>query len=178
VTLALGLDVSLGRTGVALATGQTRSIKTHDERGGHRLDLIMERLDPMLMHGPPVVAVIEGYSPGGIQGLTMARLGELGGCIRRRLYQLGIPYFEVAPKQLKKYATGSGGASKDDMIVAAETAGARPSNDDEADAWWLRQMAVDYAALKQVQFEREADPTALAAYRFDVLLGLDTGWPV
>lgn len=45
-----------------------------------------------------------------------------------------IAYDGINVKTLKLHATGKGGASKDDMIFAAELLGFDPANDDEADA--------------------------------------------
>lgn len=41
---------------------------------------------------------------------------------------------------LKKFATGSGKATKKDMICAAVRKGAKPANDNEADAFWLAEF--------------------------------------
>lgn len=144
MTAVIGLDLSLTCSGVALTDGSTRSIRPHcgPDHPARRLNEIIGRLDGCLRHGHPTIAIIEGYNPGGHQGFTACRLGELGGAVRLRLFELGIAYFEVAPAQLKKYATGNGGASKDEMVAAAEAAGGRPANHDEADAWWLRHMGV------------------------------------
>ena len=42
---------------------------------------------------------------------------------------------------IKKFATGSGTADKDSMMLAAELAGASPKNDHEADAFFVAKMA-------------------------------------
>jgi crossover junction endodeoxyribonuclease RuvC len=182
MTAAVGLDLSLTSTGVALASGQTRTIRTSipanatATQRAQRLDNILRRLEPMLRHGQPVVAMLEGYA-GFQQGNTAARLGELHGPVMVRCVQLGMAVYEVAPSTLKKYATGDGRADKLAMVAAAQSLGYRPVNDDEADAALLRHMAVHYAQLKAKDFEQEATPSEWAAYQFDVLLGLAPGWP-
>jgi crossover junction endodeoxyribonuclease RuvC len=45
-----------------------------------------------------------------------------------------IPYQGVPVQRIKKFATGKGNASKDDVILAVEAWGYHPANDDEADA--------------------------------------------
>ena len=59
----------------------------------------------------------------------------------------GIPYASVHVKTLKKHATGSGNASKQDMVKAARALGHAPSDDNEADAihalaWMLETSGV------------------------------------
>lgn len=58
----------------------------------------------------------------------------------------GIPYRAVPVGTIKKHATGSGNAAKDDMMEAAEEQGWAPEDDNEADALWL---------LDLVQAERQ-----------------------
>lgn len=52
---------------------------------------------------------------------------------------------DVIPSSLKKYATGRGNAKKEEMLASAirrlDYAG---SSFDEADALWLREMALDH----------------------------------
>ena len=45
-----------------------------------------------------------------------------------------IPYAGVSVQAIKKFATGKGNASKDEVTAAVESWGFRPCNDDEADA--------------------------------------------
>jgi Holliday junction resolvasome RuvABC endonuclease subunit len=144
VIYALGLDLSLACTGIATATGDLASIrpKAGASDPARRLNEIVDRLDPHLRATNLEVAVIEGYNPRGRQGFTMARIAELGGVVRMRLWQLDVPYVEVPPAVLKKFATGSGNADKAAMVAAAVAAGASPANPDQADAFWLRQMAL------------------------------------
>jgi Holliday junction resolvasome RuvABC endonuclease subunit len=71
--------------------------------------------------------------------------GMVHGVIRNRLQREGIPYGDVGPSSLKKYATGKGGASKTEMSLAAvKRGGVEISNDNECDAWWLWIMANHY----------------------------------
>lgn len=57
---------------------------------------------------------------------------------------IGAELMPVHSGSLKKFATGKGTASKHDMIRAAEKdLSAKPKDDNEADALWLYQYAVN-----------------------------------
>lgn len=147
--LAIGLDLSTTASGVARVWGETRTIKP--KAGGakdpaRRLQEIVYRLDAWLRCDRPDVAVIEGYSMGGARGLAAFRLGELGGAVRVRLFELDIPFVEVPPTSLKHFATGNGRADKAAMVEAAKYRGAEVANDNEADAWHLRRVALAFYA--------------------------------
>lgn len=140
--LALGLDLSVASTGVAMPWGETRTLKPRStsKEPARRLQEIVYRLDVWLRSSRADVAVLEGYSPHGPSGWTTLRLGELGGAVRVRLFELGIPYVEVPPASLKHFATGNGKATKADMVEAATARGAEVHNDNEADAWHLHRL--------------------------------------
>lgn len=138
----VGLDLSATSTGVTLPDGSSRTIRPRagSKDRGRRLNEIVMRLDTYLRTKPDV-ALLEGPNLGAIPGrLAAVVLGEVRGAVKGRLFELGIEFVEVAPKQLKLYATGSGNASKDEMVEAARGAGAVVANDDEADSWWLYAM--------------------------------------
>ena len=64
--------------------------------------------------------------------------GMVQGVIRAMLLDLGIPYGDLGPSSLKKFATGRGGASKTEMALAAlKRGGVELPNDNQCDAWWL-----------------------------------------
>lgn len=147
--LVLGLDLSVKSTGVAMPWGETRTIvpRSMSKEPARRLQEIVYRLDIWLRSSRADVAVLEGYSPGGPGGpWGTLRLGELGGAVRVRLFEHGIPYVEIAPTSLKHFATGNGKASKDDMVAAAQHQGAAVANHDEADAWHLRRLGLAFYA--------------------------------
>jgi crossover junction endodeoxyribonuclease RuvC len=142
-----GLDLSLTSTG--LATPDTVRTLATKLRGVPRLLWLREAvLDELVVPGCDVVAV-EGYSIGSPRATSHGHaIGELGGVIRVALYEAGIEVVEVAPAQLKLYATGKGNASKDQVLVAAvKRSGIEFDGNDQADAWWLRQMACSHYGL-------------------------------
>lgn len=140
------LDLSLSSTGLALPDGTLATI-TSRYRGVERLMDVRNQIAALLNHhehGYPDLVVIEGYSFASRNSHAHA-LGELGGVIRVFLYAVGVPVVEVSPAALKKAATGRGNAAKDQVLVAAvQRLNITPANSDEADAAWLRAMALDH----------------------------------
>lgn len=153
----IGLDPSVSATGWADSNGHVGLIKPSTKDVGRRLREIMDLLKPPFRAMKPVdLCVIEGYSMGGMRGLASQRLGELGGCVRMWLFDNSIPYVEIPPLTLKKFATGNGRASKQEMIDAANENGAPDIADDNvADAWWLMTAAELYYSDPEVYPELE-----------------------
>jgi crossover junction endodeoxyribonuclease RuvC len=143
----LGLDLSLTGTGVALATGSTCTLSTQ-LRGVERLRQLRSVIRDFVEtpDGNVDVVAIEGYSMGTARQSSHAHaLGELGGVIRLMLWDLGVPFVEIPPASAKRYATGKGNANKNEMLLAAaKRLGYEGSSNDEADALWLRMMALDH----------------------------------
>lgn len=137
----IGIDPSWRRTGVATIDGRTATV-TSDEKLP-RITRLAQIIDSVLGYVYEVaiddldLVVVEGYSYG--HGNNLARAAELGGVLRHELEVAEIPWLEVPPKSLKKYATGNGSSSKAGMVVAArERLGYEGLDDNEADAAWLR----------------------------------------
>lgn len=158
----LGLDLSLSSSGWALPpaepdgpvlTGTLRPAAS--STGAARLSwlagqvgLLVSGEHPALTGGPSgrrvSSVVLEGYSFGS-KGRATFSVGELGGAVRVLLFDAGVPFVEVSPAVLKKFATGSGQASKDEVLLAAaRRAGGLfvGMSNDEADAFWLLQAGL------------------------------------
>ena len=136
----LALDLSLQRTGVCRPDGTTSCITTGSLRGFERIDTIVRNVQELCRREAAGLVVLEGYSYGSHN--QAVPLGELGGCVRFLLYRLGIPFVNVQPATLKKYATGKGNAPKDAMIAAAiRRFGFAGCENNEADAYLLWMMA-------------------------------------
>jgi len=132
----LALDLSLTGTGWC-CDGDIGRLATPASRvdGWERIALIARAVRGLLV-GVDVV-VLEGYSFGS-QGRAVFQIGELGGIIRFWLWGHHIPYVDVAPGTLKKFATGKGNSPKDAMIAAAiRRFGFEGSDNNEADAFLL-----------------------------------------
>ena len=89
----------------------------------------------------------------------------MGGAVRMRLWENGIPYVEVPPTCRAKFATGKGNAGKSEVVssISAKTgiifSGA--GGDDECDAWLLEQMGLTYLDKSKYQWS-EASISSLA----------------
>lgn len=133
----VGLDLSLTATGIA-TVDETAVLRPMGLTGPARLMCIRDDVLAALPVLHPLV-VVEGYAYG--RHNQAHQLGELGGVIRLALWEAGIPYVEVPPSTLKKYATGRGNAGKDEVLAAAiRRLGYDGHDNNEADALWLRAM--------------------------------------
>lgn len=172
----LGLDLSLTSTGVAHPDGTVERLRPKSF-GMERLAWFRSTIEDLVFdrtaERSPVLdlVAIEGYSMGpqrGSSGIAQA-LGELGGVVRLLLYDLEVPTVEIPPSTLKKFATGKGNASKEEMLVAAvRRLGYEGSSNDEADALWLRVAALDAYGLPEIEMPK-AQRDALGKVDWPVL---------
>lgn len=161
----VGVDLSLTSTGVARADGRTFRIRSQ-LRGMERINHIWQSLAENLSSA--FLVVLEGYSMGTARQSSHAHaLGELGGVVRYKLWTAGFMYVDIPPAVLKKFATGRGNASKEEVLVAAvRRLGYEGSSNDETDALWLRASAL----------ERYGHPVVkMPATHRDALMNVD--WP-
>lgn len=167
--VGVGLDLSLSSTGIALADGTVTMVKTEPLRGMERIErvrsAVANALEPMNGRGKTECLVaVEGYAPTHIG--TAIGAGELGGVIRHMLWRQAIPFAVVTPGSLKLYATGHGNASKTGMVIAArERLGYEGQWHDEADALWLRCVALDLLGAPPAVVPK-AHRRALSAIQF------------
>lgn len=116
--------------------------ETKKLRGHNRLNFILNKLDDRLNDVEPDAVFIEGFSFGS-KGRAVYEIGGLGYLVRHRLWLRTIPYCEVSPASLKRYATGHGNANKDEMIAEAVRRFDFPGKDNNAaDAWLLLHMGM------------------------------------
>lgn len=145
----IGLDLSLTSTGVARADGSSLRIRSK-KTGPERLHEIVEGVAILCQNADLVV--LEGYSYGS-KGRSVFQIGELGGVVRMFLWGNSLSYVEVPPANLKRFATGKGNAGKDEVLAAAiRRLDYQGSSNDEADALFLRQMALTHYDQSDVQF--------------------------
>lgn len=138
MTRVLGLDLSLTATGYAY-TEEVAGVFKPKTRGMARLADIRSSIME-LAHVADVV-VLEGYAFA--RPNQAHQLGELGGVIRLELHDRRVPYVDIPPALLKRFATGKGNATKDAMLAAAIRRFAfEGDNNNAADAWLLRAMGL------------------------------------
>jgi Holliday junction resolvasome RuvABC endonuclease subunit len=142
----LGIDPSLTSTGFAFRArkaGEGMTVVGHirgdQMRGMGRLVKVEERLVDLLDRVQPKRVVFEGYAMGIRSGMHRAfDLGELGGVLKKAIWERGIDLLLVPPTVLKKFAVGAGNAKKEEVFDhLTETSGLRFQNTDEADAYGL-----------------------------------------
>lgn len=141
VPTIVGLDLSLTATGIAYEAGtQTISVES---KGVRRLAEISRAVLDVVRSLPADLVVLEGYSYASAQ--VAHQLGELGGVVRLALWSYAVPFIVVQPSSLKMYATGRGNAGKEEMLAAAiRRLGYDGHDHNQADAAWLRAMALDH----------------------------------
>lgn len=140
----VGLDPSLRATGLALPDGElltiaTPSCSTLDDRI-ERIRHVVGKVGVRARIG--ALVVIEGPAFG-MNNKATHELAGLWWSLVVRLAEQGNQIAVLSPGQLKKFATGSGRASKPDMAVAMfERARIKAADDNQVDAFWLRQAGL------------------------------------
>lgn len=133
----MGVDPSISCTGISLPSAETLAIKPKT-KGDLRLTELGNHVQVAASASRAELVVIEGL--GGLYRGESARIiPMLHGVIRDRLQTIKVPFMILLPATLKKFATGNGGADKDEMAKAAyRRLGRQYLTDDECDADWLR----------------------------------------
>lgn len=154
----VGLDLSLTATGYANDVG-AGTLGAAGRKGCARLALLRDLA--ILECRDADLVVLEGYAFAARNSHAHA-LGELGGVIRLALHERRVPFVDVPPASLKKYATGKGNANKGEMLAAAiRRLDYDGASDNEADALWLRAMGMDALGCPPVKLP-ETHRAALA----------------
>ena len=157
MALVIGLDLSLNGTGVCDVNGYASSLvfkgRKNDPKGDGRLRAIYDEVESSIQycgldHGKPVeLAVIEALPN---YGTGSKALGLVHGVVRMCLADNDVRAVYLSPSPLKKFATGNGNASKDQMREAIYQSGevsvADLDNwdDNAVDAFWLREAGLAY----------------------------------
>lgn len=164
----IGLDLSLTSTGVAGYQApepwidSVKSKSEPEDRGQfRRLRHIIGRVMDHA-RGADLV-VVEGLSQHSVTGQHLTRAG-LWHVLMMAVDGLGIPWCEVAPAAIKRYATGKGNASKDEVLAAVvrRYPDVPVMGNDEADALVLVAMAAHHYQVSTLPSVPQSHATALA----------------
>jgi len=139
-----GLDPSLTGTGIASA----KEVTTLSTKGYKDTDrLIYIRDEVMEIVRDARLVVIEGFAYN--KSNKAHEIGGLGWILRVAMAEEEVPYLEVAPTKLKKFATGKGNAGKIEVVTAAvNRLNISPKDDNQADAAWLREFGLHYLGAR------------------------------
>lgn len=130
----VGLDVSLTGPGICIAVGDPRTSCDGDKldcesvliragedlRGSARLSAVTKAIFGWLQARrgsiqPGDLFVTEGYA---FSAQNAHSLGEIGGCIRKVIWEAGANLLIIPPMTLKRFITGKGAGEKSAMIKA------------------------------------------------------------
>ena len=142
----LGIDPSATSTGLTLLSYndsfcKTLRIQPRKLRDAARLHYISNELKAFIGDLNIDLCVHESPSYGSTHKEFI--LGEALGAIKLTLAELDIPIIGVAPTQLKKYFTGRGGASKQDMMYRASELGCPIQQEDICDSFAAAMICKD-----------------------------------
>jgi crossover junction endodeoxyribonuclease RuvC len=140
----VALDLSLSNTGVAYLGGSDVLTYPLRGKGTMRLRWWASALHTLISEHRGRGLVVVSESPFMHREHPKGSIGtiKLHGVAELVAGNLGARYVEIDNQKLKKYATGKGNASKDDMLAEARSRGCVTDSDDEADAfllWWYWQ---------------------------------------
>lgn len=143
----VGLDLSLTATGYCHPDGATETLSSRLAAMARIRALADQVAQRIVFYGEggwpvssPALVVIEDYAFS--RGGHAHEIGELGGVVKNHLIDMGQAYLLVGPSALKKFATSKGNANKVAMAVAAAKLEQEFADDNQCDAWWLRELAL------------------------------------
>lgn len=112
-----------------------------DESAGMRLIRFRSKLQTMLSCGIELVVYEAArHAAPKMQGALVVQ-ATLQGILTLWCEDNSIEYRGYSPTEIKKHATGKGNANKDAMIAAARERWAGVTDDNQADALWLLDLA-------------------------------------
>lgn len=154
MSLIVGIDPSLTSTGiVVLRGGEVELAETIKTKPNfpliHRVSVIYSTIASIIEETTPDLIVIEGFSYGS-KGRAIFDIAYLGWRIREELERLrkqaGIPWIDIPPTQLKKFATGKGTSNKEVILQQVyKRWGFETSDNNIADAFVLAKIGQAYS---------------------------------
>lgn len=119
--------------------------RTHD--GSRHLALGRILREQLKKHRYEYVAIELASFGASRQMATMAFHNELVGVIVLTCCEFKIPVLRFSPTQVKKFATGTGNAKKEQMVMAARGAGEKIIDHNIADAYWVMRLALQKLSI-------------------------------
>lgn len=142
----MGIDQSVNHTGICILNKQREVVfldlvePSKSLREEKRLGFIRDNITKALENFEVTTLVMEGYSYNSANKKFL--LGEVGSIVKLLAYDMDADLFSAAPKQLKKFVSGRGSASKQQMINCIDKQwGLKVTNDNLADAFGLACIA-------------------------------------
>lgn len=154
----VGIDLST-KTGLVILdeSGQVQTAKEITSKVKKDPERMIDLTEQLLEHlEDDDVIAIEGFSYGS-RGRGMSFQFGYGYAVRIAMWTANKPYLIVTPSQLKKYATGKGNSSKDNMILPIyKKWGFEHDSDNVRDAYVLAQIArATKKELELTKFQQE-----------------------
>lgn len=166
MSIVIGLDLSLTGSAIAAITLETGALATavhrspapaddnlsaHVQRHRELVDGIVQQV----LACAPELVVVEGLQFSVKEkDSSLTRRGFLWWAVAEGLVHGGAPIVEVAPSQIKQFATGKGNASKSEVVAAYASAwpdAARGANvQDRADAAFAAALGVAWLRRGEV----------------------------
>jgi len=113
-----------------------------------RIQLIGQHCMMIVADHKPDLVLIEGY--GFANKHTLVLMVEVGTSIRLGLHINNIPWGIVAPNQLKKFVSGSGGTKKEGIMLAVYKQWNFEGTNDECDAFGIAALGL-YAGVSGIE---------------------------
>ena len=163
---AIGIDPGLSNTALCFySSNQVTMPHTECRNAGKavpglarfgRFGRLVDAVEGLCIEAAPDIVMLEGFSYAS-QGSVIV-LAEFGSLLRLRLLSLSCQLVEVAPKELKKWATGKGFASKIQIVAAlTKRYGVVYDTDDEYDAFALAKIGAQYRGWEEPKTANQAE---------------------
>jgi len=142
----LALDIAT-KTGwkTATASGTWDLTPNKGESSGMRLIRFRAKLIEIIK--AENIRIIAYERPAGFHKSALIIAGELVGVLKTVAEEYHIHLACYSSTEIKKFATGKGNATKEEMIKAAQRKGYNPQDDNEADAIHLYDLAIQKLLL-------------------------------
>ncbi len=141
-----GIDLSLVETGVVqlidekISSQKLIKSKPVGDMPIDELKRLLKIVEQIEIKGSDLT-VIEGIAFGIRKTTSLSQLSALNYLVRKKCYELNIPFIICAPTTLKKFITGKGSGHKEMMLLEVyKKYNISFSNNNLCDAWALSQV--------------------------------------